>query len=186
MKFTLNQMVESPQGRWQFRILQMLLIFSSGLLLWLTAEKTPQFKAKHEELRKLFSLEQRVAGLRLTVTDSTMANSQLEASKGVFRDWREVALWLEQIRQEALDRDLFLSYSIDDEPISYPNVNGIQSFPLTIQLGDEQKDFAALVRYLRDGIYRADHYLDTESFRVVADSLGVTEMSLQVNGWLLQ
>ncbi len=186
MKWTLNQMVESSKGRMQYRAPQVLMLLSSSLLLWLTLERTPHFKANHKKISSLFSLEQRVSGLRLTVTDSALNQARFEAENGVFLNWKEIAQWLEYLRAKAIENELSLTHSIENKALKFDEIDGIELFPLVLKISNEEKKYSHLIRYLRDNVYNSGYYLDTKYFHITADSTGINEMELSINGWLLQ
>jgi hypothetical protein len=170
-------------SKWFYRLTQFVLIAISTMLVMITNQKTEVLKENQVELRRIFSLENRIHTLEIQTEDSIYFLAKDNAKKGNFSNWSEIALWIEELQYQAKMNKLEMTYVIDEDPEVVGEIESLKLFPISINLFDEKADIDRYLSFIKGEVYSTSKILNTKEWHFTADSTGVFDAKIKLEGW---
>lgn len=180
----LDGIVSNPLKLWITRIvLAGVLSAAVGEAWFARTTMVEGMERNRSQLNELLTLEDSVDAMRRTASIELLDATKSKAFDGVFRDWEDLAAWLEKHRKSALDRGWALEWQVTDPdaPGAYPAIQGLLvEFHLTLP----EADFKAALEYLRKSTKSDSKRATLHKLEGIGDNEGISDLRWTLFVWV--
>lgn len=169
------------------KIIRIAYLLAIGIALYLCLDLyflTDKILYKKQVFQDFYKIQNQVYNLEINTSDSLLENLKNRSTIGYMTNWKDAALWLENLRSLAIKSEIDFTYEIDSLILAQETQIELYRLPIFLSVFPLDGTYETVMQFLEKLLQDQTFIIRLDDIEFIADDRGLNNTYIRLTAWM--